>query len=90
MAGEVRPNDSWTSASLPHMRTSFDSDVEGLRFASHRGAPSQDCASADFSPASGSDESFHCRDDQLSQSSRTMLNLGHGSGLGLENLKGCN
>ncbi|KAF9018033.1 hypothetical protein BDZ89DRAFT_1165405 [Hymenopellis radicata] len=34
MAGQSRPNDSWTRPSLPHMRSDVLSDTESLQFAS--------------------------------------------------------
>lgn len=41
MAGEARPNDSWTRSSLPQMRTGMRSFAESLRFTSFRAARTQ-------------------------------------------------
>ncbi|KAF9018059.1 hypothetical protein BDZ89DRAFT_1074311 [Hymenopellis radicata] len=50
MAGQSRPNDSWTRPSLPHMRSNVLSDTESLQFAS---APNHNTQTTSTSTSTG-------------------------------------
>ncbi|KAF9047061.1 hypothetical protein BDZ89DRAFT_1058124 [Hymenopellis radicata] len=70
MAGEARPNDSWTRSSLPRMQTGMRSLAESLRFTSFRPARTQNTTTTADLPSHGLASEF--------KETASTLSAGHG------------